>query len=128
MTNIEDKIKAIIITDLQELGWSFDAIAHIMGHKESTQDELEKALEIRSWRDKVFPLQKDMPEAHKELGRRVKYMRKTTGLTQAELAKILGISKSHMGHIEQGKREPSVEILWKLSDTLDIRAKDLIPF
>ena len=45
------------------------------------------------------------------LGTRIASLRRGCGLSQAELAKRLHISASAMGMYEQGRREPSVDIL-----------------
>ena len=42
-------------------------------------------------------------------------LRKAAGLSQSELAKLLKISNSTIGMYEQGRREPSLEILTELS-------------
>ena len=45
------------------------------------------------------------------LGQRIGALRRKLGLSQAELARRLGISPSAMGMYEQGRREPSVDTL-----------------
>lgn len=45
------------------------------------------------------------------LGGRIAALRRDRGLSQAELAQRLGISASAVGMYEQGRREPSVEML-----------------
>ena len=52
------------------------------------------------------------------LGERIGALRRSRGLSQAELAKRLGISPSAMGMYEQGRREPSVQTLVSLSREL----------
>ena len=42
-------------------------------------------------------------------GPRIAALRREAGLSQAELARCLGISPSAMGMYEQGRREPSME-------------------
>lgn len=44
---------------------------------------------------------------------RLKKLREAKGLSQAELAKIIGISASSIGMYEQGRRTPEVETLKK---------------
>jgi transcriptional regulator with XRE-family HTH domain len=41
--------------------------------------------------------------------KRLKLLRKDKGITQPELAVILGVSKGAIGHWEVGRREPSLE-------------------
>lgn len=49
------------------------------------------------------------------MGARIALLRKTAGLSQKELAKMLKISHSTIGMYEQGRREPSLEVLISLS-------------
>lgn len=49
------------------------------------------------------------------LGSRITYLRKRARLSQAELAMRLGVSPSTVGSYEQGRREPSANILIALS-------------
>jgi len=46
------------------------------------------------------------------------------GLTQKELTKIIGISTSELGMIEQGRRNPRHIYLEMLADELDTTSKD----
>lgn len=52
------------------------------------------------------------------LGARIAALRRDAKLSQAELASRLGISASAMGMYEQGRREPSGDILIALSQEL----------
>lgn len=49
------------------------------------------------------------------LGARIAMLRKSSGLSQQELAKQLGVSASAVGMYEQGRREPPCEILVALA-------------
>ena len=64
----------------------------------------------------------------------IKYLRKRNNLTQAEVAKRIGVSASAMAMYERGDREPSIDTLNKLCqvfntdmDTLVGRAKKTTP-
>ena len=54
------------------------------------------------------------------LGARIAALRRSTGLSQAQLAEKLRISPSAMGMYEQGRREPSAETLVALSEVLEV--------
>lgn len=54
------------------------------------------------------------------LGTRIAAQRQRLGLSQAQLAKKLHISASAVGMYEQGRREPSVDVLIALSRELDV--------
>ncbi|MBD1223252.1 helix-turn-helix transcriptional regulator [Virgibacillus halodenitrificans] len=48
----------------------------------------------------------------------LKEMRDNRSLTQEEVAKLSGISRSHYTHIEQGNKTPSVEVAKRIARTL----------
>ena len=59
----------------------------------------------------------------------LKYLRISRGITQAEFAKVLGVSPSTVGMYETGEREPNFETEEKIADyfnvSLDVlRGKD----
>lgn len=54
------------------------------------------------------------------LGERIALLRSRLGWSQAELARRLNISPSAVGMYEQGRREPSVDMLVSLSRTLGV--------
>ena len=53
------------------------------------------------------------------LGSRIKQMRVEKGLTQDFIAGQLGMGRSNMGHIENGRTIPSSEALDKIADILN---------
>ena len=53
------------------------------------------------------------------MGNKLKHLRLKAGLTQAQLARKLGISASTVGMYEQGRREPDNFTLAKICRTLD---------
>lgn len=60
------------------------------------------------------------------LGTRIAALRRQAGMSQAQLAKRLGISPSAMGMYEQGRREPSLQLLGELAATLKVSTDYLI--
>jgi len=60
------------------------------------------------------------------LGRTIKLCRKNRGLTQAQLAKLSGISISHICLMEKEKREPTLSKLNSISEALDIPLSVLV--
>lgn len=56
---------------------------------------------------------KDFPE-------RLRTMRMARNMTQTELGKRIGVSASAIGMYEQGRREPSFEILEALADVFNV--------
>ena len=62
------------------------------------------------------------------LGKRIKALRKKERLTQADLAKELGVSPSAVGMYEQDRREPDNTVLAKICTLLDTTPDYLIGF
>ena len=60
------------------------------------------------------------------MGARIAALRKESGLSQAELAEKLQISASAMGMYEQGRREPSAQMLVSLAQTLGVTTDYLL--
>lgn len=61
-----------------------------------------------------------------KIGDKIKQIRKDKGLQQKQVAIDLGLDQSNYNKIENGKREPSLEVLQKLSTILDISIDDLV--
>lgn len=59
-------------------------------------------------------------------GARIKQLRKDKGLTQAQLASQLDISRSYMSEIESDKRNMSVTTIQKFAKKLNVSASELI--
>lgn len=59
------------------------------------------------------------------LGNKIQKLRKNQGHTQEKLAEILGISRAHMGHIEQGIKTPSLRLLEKIARILKVKVSDV---
>ena len=65
-------------------------------------------------------------EYHKVgLGRTIRCARLVKHLSQEDLAELVGITPTHMKHIESEHRKPSVEVLYKLVRILNISLDDL---
>lgn len=57
---------------------------------------------------------------HMTLGERISYSRKKKGLSQEELAKLIGLSRQFVGHMETDIKKPSLETLIKLAKILEV--------
>ena len=64
----------------------------------------------------------------KNLGRKIQRLRKSAGYTQEEFAEMVGISRTHIGHIEQGRKSPSLEIIEKIARILKTKIANLFDF
>ena len=61
---------------------------------------------------------REVPAFCKDLGRRISTLRKKAGRTQAQLAEEIGAATSSLARIEIGQRQPSLELLGKITDSL----------
>jgi DNA-binding XRE family transcriptional regulator len=64
-------------------------------------------------------------ETKEKLARNVQRLRKRSGLSQEELAEKIKISRTHMGHIEQSRRSPSLKVLTKIANVFRVKVSDL---
>lgn len=62
------------------------------------------------------------------LGLRIRELRRRAGLTQEQLAELLGIDQKHMSRIELGKSYPSLDRLEKIASTVNIPLPGLFKF
>jgi len=60
------------------------------------------------------------------IGQRIRTYRKARQLSQEELAEQVGISVTHMSHIETGHTKLSLPVFVQLTKTLQVRAEDLL--
>ena len=52
--------------------------------------------------------------------------RQQSNLSQEHLAELANVDKSYVSLLEQGKRQPSITILFKLADALNVSPLDFI--
>lgn len=67
----------------------------------------------------------DILEIHAQLGRRIVYLRQERHLSQLSLAYEANLSKSYLSDLENGRRNPSLEILNRLAKALGISLEEL---
>lgn len=60
------------------------------------------------------------------LGIRIALLRASRGWIQAELARRIGVSASAVGMYEQGRREPSLDLLVRLAREFDVTTDYLL--
>lgn len=60
------------------------------------------------------------------VGEAIKQVRKGKGIKQKTVAMEIGLDQSNYNKIENGKREPSVDVLKKISDILGVSIDDLL--
>lgn len=59
------------------------------------------------------------------LGNRLREIREGKGLTQAQLADLIGVSRKTVNTVENGVFVPSTVVALKLAGALDCRVEDL---
>ena len=59
---------------------------------------------------------------------KIKEIRLKRNLTQEKLAKLSGISKSYIGDLERNEKEPTISILCRLAEGLQVDIKDLFTY
>lgn len=55
-----------------------------------------------------------------DIGKKIKEIRISLGLTQQQLADKIGISMDYLGNIERGERTPGIKSFVRIADSLDI--------
>jgi transcriptional regulator with XRE-family HTH domain len=65
-------------------------------------------------------------EASKSISTYLRKYRVKNNLSQQQLADILGIGLNHYGNVERGKYKPSINLLDRISDKLNVSADVLL--
>jgi transcriptional regulator with XRE-family HTH domain len=65
-------------------------------------------------------------DMRKLVGRNVRRVRQTKGLTQEELAEISGFSQQYISGLEGGHRNPTVVTLYELATALGVNHLELM--
>lgn len=61
----------------------------------------------------------------RQVGRKIRRLRKQRGITQEQLAHEASLERSYMGYVERGQANPTLEKLSKIAKTLGIKIGDL---
>lgn len=56
----------------------------------------------------------------------IKKMRQKRGLSQGQLADLIGVAQQHVSRWENGKHRPSIDTVQKLAEILNCNISDLI--
>lgn len=72
-----------------------------------------------------FPKEKEFESFRKAFGSRVKRFRKSSGLSQEELAERSGLHRNYISDVERGRRNLSLDALLKLANGLGINIRDM---
>ena len=61
-----------------------------------------------------------------KFGKKLKEVRLRKGLSQGDVARILGVHRTYISGLERGARNPSLLTVQKVAKALGIRSKELI--
>ena len=62
----------------------------------------------------------------KKIGKRIRFLRKSAGLSQIDLAVAAGIDRAYLSEIENGHRNFTIMLLQNLATVLNVPVEDLI--
>ena len=62
---------------------------------------------------------------HKNLGQRIKELRKENNMTQEDLAFKVEVDRSYMGFVERGEKNPTLSTLDKIAKALKVSLPEL---
>lgn len=62
----------------------------------------------------------------KAIGTRIKEAREAKGLTQEQLAEMVGLSSTHISVIERGVKTPKLETFIEIANALDVTSDSLL--
>ena len=67
-------------------------------------------------------------DIYTSIGKQIKLLRESKGLTQEKLAERSGLSLDYVGKIEVNINKPGLRALIKIANALDVPIKDLFDF
>lgn len=67
-----------------------------------------------------------MSEISRKIGKNIRALRKTSGLSQEQLALRADINASYMGQVERGEKNPTIDVLSKISSALGMPLEQII--
>ena len=67
-----------------------------------------------------------VPKEALQLGKNLKRIRTEKGISQGDIVRTLGVSRSFISNIENGKTNPTLATIAKLAKALDVPIEDLI--
>ena len=62
----------------------------------------------------------------KKIGKNIRHLRKSAGLSQIDLAVAVGIDRSYLSEIENGRRNFTIMLLQNLATVLEVPMEDLL--
>ena len=62
----------------------------------------------------------------KQIGLTIKKFREERKLSQEVLSGLAGIDRSHLSKVELGVRSPTLNVLYKLAEAMDVRGSEIL--
>lgn len=59
------------------------------------------------------------------MGNKITYYRRKLGMTQGELAKKVGVDRTHINKIENGKKQMSMKLVVRIAKALNVTPNDI---
>jgi transcriptional regulator with XRE-family HTH domain len=69
-----------------------------------------------------------MADERKMIGKQIKTLRQTRGMSQEELSEKVSINSKYLSAIERGKANPTLDIFIRLADALNVSLPDLFDY
>lgn len=70
----------------------------------------------------------EFEEYKQQLGHHIQEIRKSRGLTQEQVAELLGMDRVSIGYMEQGRRTPKLSTLYELANLYHIDMDEFFRF
>lgn len=67
-------------------------------------------------------------DLHRKFGQKIQTLRRERGLTQEDLADLVGVDRSYMGFLERGEKNATLDKIGKIAKALHIKLKELFDF
>ena len=123
---VDDDIAVIILTGHPSLDTATASIQHDVSayiHKPFTPAEFRDVI-ARIAKKKGLVLRRE-DELHAAIGRQIRDLRKSRGLTLKQMARRTNLSVSLLSQIERAESSASVSSLFKVATALDVRLTEL---
>ena len=62
----------------------------------------------------------------RDIGKRIRERRETKGWSQEQLAIEADVDNSHLGKLERGEGNPTLKLVFRISQALEIEFRDLL--
>ena len=83
---------------------------------------------VHFWRESLYMAYYFTVKLRREIGKRLKRVRRRRDLKQVEVAVDAGVNPSYYSKIERGEVNPSLEKVYRIIKTLKVHSSDLLPF